>query len=337
MPLPEEIVFTSGATESNNLAIQGVASAAKHLQNNRKRIVTLGTEHSSIIEPCKELERRGFELLIAPVDRYGIVILDELGEILGDDTLLFCIQAANNEIGTIQPMVSAIAKAHLHGALVHCDAAQAIGKISFDVEQLDLDLVSISSHKCYGPKGVGALWMRGGPSRFPILPLFYGGSHERKLRPGTLNTIGIAGFGEAVRIATQRLEGDSTHIKKVRDHFEARLQNLVPEIQINGALGHRLPGLSSITFENIEADALISSMPEFDLSAASACHSGTPEPSHVLRAIGLSNEQAYRTLRVSFGRETTLDEADFAVTRMAEVVQLLRNYSTGNTDSEFTD
>ena len=322
--LPEEIVFTSGATESNNLAILGVAAAAEERGERRRRIVTLGLEHPSVLGPCRHLAARGFMLATAPLRRDGTLELDALAEVLQDDTLLLSVQAANNEIGTIQPLAAASRLAHEHGALVHSDAAQALGKMPFDVEALDLDFASFSAHKCYGPKGVGALWVRNGPIHAPIAPLYFGGGHEHGLRPGTYNAAAIAGFGEAARISDERLADDARHIAVLRDHFEVLLQGRVKGITVNGALDRRLPGASSLTFEGIDADALIARLSDLDLSAASACHSGTPEPSHVLRAIGLNSDQAYGTLRIAFGRGTTLADAEHAAHRIAESMYSLR-------------
>ena len=322
--LPEEIVFTSGATESNNLAILGVAAAAEERGEQRRRIATLGLEHPSVLGPCRHLAKRGFEFVAAPVRRNGTVELDSLEAVLGDDTLLLSIQAANNEIGTIQPLATAARLAHEHGALVHSDAAQAFGKIPFDVETLGLDFASFSAHKCYGPKGVGALWVCGGTVRAPIAPIYFGGGHERGLRPGTPNTAAIAGFGEAARLTTQHLAEDVRRIAALRDYFESLLQDRIGGVTLNGALDCRLSGASSLTFDGVDADALIARLPEFDLSAASACHSGTPEPSHVLRMIGLTPEEAYATLRVGIGRTTTREDIECAATRIDEVVCTLR-------------
>ena len=322
--LPEEVVFTSGATESNNMAILGIAAAAEERGERRRRIVTLGLEHPSVLGPCRHLGARGFMLATAPVRRDGMLDLDGLAEVLKEDTLLLSVQAANNEIGTIQPLAAASRVAHEHGAIVHSDAAQALGKMPFDVEALDLDFASFSAHKCYGPKGVGALWVRNGPVHAPIAPLYFGGGHEHGLRPGTYSTAAIAGFGEAARIADERLANDTHHIAALRDHFEALLQDRVEGIAVNGALGHRLPGASSLTFEGVDADALIARLPDLDLSAASACHSGTPEPSQVLRAIGLSNDQAYGTLRVALGRGTTHTDVEQAANRIAESISAVR-------------
>lgn len=329
--LPEEIVFTSGATESNNLAILGVAAEAQERGNPRRRIVTLGIEHPSVLGPCQHLSKRGFPLAIAPVRGDGLVDLDALAATLGDDTLLLSIQAANNEIGTIQPLAAATRIAHDRGALVHSDATQALGKIPFDVEFLGLDFASFSAHKCYGPKGVGALWVCGSPARSPIAPLFFGGGHERNLRPGTSDTSAIAGFGEAARLAAERLSEDARRIATLRDYFEALVQRQVENVTLNGALDYRLPGSSSLTFEGIDAEALIARIPELALSTASACHSGTPEPSHVLRAIGLSAERAYATLRVALGRTTAHADVEYSACRVGESARMLR--ATGGEDN----
>ena len=324
--LPEEIVFTSGATESNNLAILGVAAAAEERGEPRRRIVTLGIEHPSVLGPCRHLAKHGFTIVTAPVHRDGTVELDSLEAVLWDDTLLLSIQAANNEIGTIQPLAAAARLAHERGALVHSDAAQALGKIPFDVETLGLDFASFSAHKCYGPKGVGALWVCGGPSRAPIAPLYFGGGHERGLRPGTSDTAAIAGFGEAARLAAERLDTDAQPLTALRDYFELLLQERIKNVTLNGALDCRLPGASSFTFDGVDADALIARLPDLDLSAASACHSGTPEPSHVLRAIGLSDERAYATLRVAVGHTNTHADMEHAAHRIGEVVRALRRF-----------
>ena len=322
--LPEEIVFTSGATESNNLAILGIAAAAEERSDPRRRIVTLGIEHPSVLEPCRHLAKRGFKLAIAPVQRDGMVDLDALEATLGDDTLLLSIQAANNEIGTVQPLAAAVRLAHNRGALVHSDATQAFGKIPFDIEALGLDFASFNAHKCYGPKGVGALWVCGGPARAPIAPLYFGGGHECGLRPGTSNSTAIAGFGEASLVASERLPGDTPRLAALRNRFEALLRGRTEGVTVNGALDSRLPGASSLTFNGIDADALIARLPDLDLSAASACHSGTPEPSYVLRAIGLSDEQAYATLRIALGRTTTRADVEYCARRIGEVVHALR-------------
>ena len=323
--LPEEIVFTSGATESNNLAILGVAAAAEDRGDQRRRIVTLAIEHPSVLAPCRHLHQRGFQLVLAPVHRDGTVDLNALQAILRDDALLLSIQTANGEIGTIQPLAAAARIAHDCGALVHSDATQALGKIPFDLDILELDFASFSAHKCYGPKGVGALWVSGGPTRAPIAPLFFGGGHERKLRPGTLNTPAIAGFGEAVRLAAQRQPEDSRRISKLRDYLELQIQADSTQVKINGPIDNRLPGLSSLTFQGVDADAILARLPHLFFSTASACHSGTPEPSSVLRAIGLADALAYATIRIAIGRTTTEDQIHYLVSCLATCLRSLRH------------
>ena len=301
--LPEEIVFTSGATESNNLAILGVAAAAIEANRPKRRVITLGIEHPSVLEPMAALGRRGFEVEFAPVHRDGRVVLDALEERL-EGALLLSIQAANNEIGTLQPLREVSSMAAERGVLVHSDAAQILGKAPFSVEDLNLDFASLSAHKCYGPKGVGALWVRGGVAGAPIAPLMFGGGHEGGLRPGTYNAPAIAGFGLASQIAAERLYADAERLAGLRDRLERLMAKQVSHVRINGALDQRLPGATSLTFPGTDADAIVGNLPEFDLSTASACQARTPEPSHVLRAIGLSPKLAYATLRVALGPQT---------------------------------
>lgn len=318
--LPEEVIFTSGATESNNLAILGAAASAETRGIKRRKVVTLALEHPSVLEPCRRLKDRGYEMEIAPVYRDGRVDLEVLRDCVDEDTLLLSIQAANNEIGTIQPLAEAARIAHKRGAAVHCDAAQALGKIPLNPIALDLDMMSLSAHKCYGPKGVGALWLRGGPATTPVAPLFFGGGQEKGLRPGTTNTMAIVGFGEAVRLAADRLERDMDRLGRLRDRLEAEVLAHVPGTAVNGALGARLPALTSLTFPGVDADALIARLPEFDLSTASACHAGTPEPSHILHAIGLTSAEAYASLRIGLGRSTTRADAEYAARRIGETI-----------------
>lgn len=322
--LPEEIVFTSGATESNNLAILGAAEFIEARGIDRRKVVTLALEHPSVLEPCRRLADRGFEMKLAPVHRDGRVDLNALENCLGDDTLLLSIQAANNEIGTIQPLAEVARIAHECGAAVHCDAAQALGKIPLDPVDLDLDMMSLSAHKCYGPKGVGALWLRDGPATTPVAPLFFGGGQEKGLRPGTANTPAVAGFGEAARLAANRLEADAVRIGRLRDHLETQIRLRVPGVVVNGPQENRLSSLTSLTLPGVDADALIARLPEIDLSAASACHTGTPEPSHVLRAIGLTSREAYSTLRIALGRTTAREDVEYTARRIGQAVSELR-------------
>ena len=324
--LPEEIVFTGGATESNNLAILGAArhAAERGRDPKRRRIVTLPIEHPSVLAPARHLAERDFELDLAPVHPDGRVRLDALADLLAEDVLLLSIQTANNEIGTIQPVAEAAALARKYGVLVHTDAAQGLGKTPLDVEAMDVDFASLSAHKCGGPKGVGALFVREGPNRAPILPITYGGGHERGLRPGTQNTSGIAAFGAAATEAVACLQADAPRLSALRDELETEILARCPTARINGARDHRVPHATSITFPGVNADALISRLPDFDISAASACHAGTPEPSHVLRAIGLTTEDAYSTLRLSLNPTVLASAARGRAPRIHSSVARLR-------------
>lgn len=315
-----EIVFTSGATESNNIAILGTALAHA---SSRKRIVTCAIEHKSVLEPCRWLAERGFEVVVLPVDRLGHVHLSVLEQAVDENTLLVSIQLANNEIGTIQRMEIISRIVHEHGALLHCDGAQAVGKIPVNVEHLYLDMLSISAHKLYGPKGIGALYVRGGAKRARLQPLVLGGGQEWGLRPGTLNVPAIVGFGEACRICCEEMSEETARVSRLRDHLEQLLKERIPSVQYNGDPSLRLPNNSSLTFPDVEADALLLNLPDVALSTGSACTAGTLEPSHVLQAIGLSREQAYRTVRVGVGRFNTEQEIERAAARIVEAFHQL--------------
>ena len=315
-----EIVFTSGATESNNLALLGLARA---WGDKRRRIVTTAVEHKAVLETCRELEKQGFELIIVPVDRLGTVDLEAAREAINEQTLLVSIQAANHEIGTIQPVREIAALAHQRGAFVHCDAAQAAGKIALDAREWDVDLLSLSAHKMYGPKGVGALWVRGG-KRAGLSPLFWGGDQENGLRPGTLNVPGIVGLGEACQLCHQEMNQEASRLSNLRDSFEATLCQAMPELKRNGNLSRRLPHNSSLTFTGMEAEALLANLPNLALSTGSACTSGALEPSPVLSAIGLTRDEGYATVRVGLGRFTTQQEMETAAREIARVTAQLR-------------
>lgn len=302
---PGEIIFTAGATESNNLAIVGVARATR---SGRRRIVTSAVEHKSALLPCQRLADEGFEVVILPVDRFGRVAVEAIDQAVDDTTLLVSIQSANNETGTLQPIAEIAEIAHQRGALVHCDSAQAIGKVPVDVELWGVDLLSISAHKLYGPKGVGALYVRSDPYRVPLAPIMVGGGQEKSLRPGTLNVPAIVGFGEACRLSLELLPEESMRVAALRDALERQLREGIPALQINGDPERRLPNTSSLTFPGVEADALILNVPELMLGTGSACNAGAIEPSHVLQALGLSREEASRTVRVSLGRFTTEEQ-----------------------------
>ena len=317
---PGEIVFTGGATESNNLAIFGLARGNP---TKRKRIVTTTVEHKAVLGPCQELQKQGFDIVRLPVDAVGCVDLDAARHAITDDTLLVSIQAANNEIGTLQPVVEVAQIAHERGALVHCDAAQAVGKIPVDIVSWGIDVLSISAHKLYGPKGVGALFISGGPRALPIKPLMVGGGQEQELRPGTLNVPGIVGFGEASSLSAVHLTEEAKQIAALRDRLENQLLQGIEGLGRNGSVQQRLPGNSSLTFPGVDAEALIANVPQLALSTGSACTSGAIEPSHVLLAIGLSREQAYSTLRIGLGRFTTKAEVERAADEIIRAIQRL--------------
>lgn len=304
-----EFVFTSGATESNNLAIAGIARAAG---SKRRRIVMTAIEHKSVLVLGLELSRQGFDVIVLPVDGEGRVSIEAAREAINNDTLLVSVQAASNEVGTIQRIAEIAELAHERGALMHTDAAQAVGKISVNIEKWGVDFLSLSAHKLYGPKGVGALYVKGGPRRQPIAPLVYGGGQEWELRSGTLNVPGIVGLGEATRLCQESFVAECHQVAGLRDQLEQKLFRAILGLKLNGALNNRLPNNSSLTFPGVDAEALIANLPGLVLSTGSACTSGAPEPSHVLVALGLSRDEAYSTLRVGLGRFTTQADVDCA-------------------------
>lgn len=300
---PQEIFFTAGATESNNLALEGLARRAAG--GPRRRIITTAIEHKAILAPCQRLASEGWDVVVLPVDRNGVVDLAAAETAITPQTLLLSIHAANNEIGTIQPVAQLAALAHERGALLHCDAAQAVGKIPIDVHTMGIDLLSSSAHKLYGPKGIGLLYVRGGTRGVPLEPLTLGGGQESGLRSGTSNVPGIVGFGAACEIAHNELPTESIRIRQLRDQLEEQLIQRIAGLVINGRHAERLPNTSSLVFPQTDADALLLNLPQVMLGTGSACTSGAIEPSHVLEAIGLNREDAYATVRASLGRFTT--------------------------------
>lgn len=303
--LPSEIVFTGSASESNNLVIQG--TARRHI-GPRTKIVTTPIEHKSVLRPIQELANQGFELTLLPVDHRGVVDQDRASELIDLSTLLVSVQAANNEIGTLQSIRAFSALAHSKGALMHCDAAQAVGKMPIDVRDLSVDFLSVSAHKMYGPKGVGALFVRQGIRNDGLSPIILGGGQELGFRAGTENVPGIVGFGEACGICYLEMEEESSRVSQLRDLLEMQLNAHITDLSINGNQKGRLPGNSSLTFPGVDAEALILNLPQLALSMGSACNSGALEPSYVLTAIGLSRELASSTIRVGIGRFTTQAE-----------------------------
>ncbi len=297
-----EIVFTSGATESDNLAILGIARINQG--GKRNRIVTCAVEHKAVLLPGKKLKENGFDVVFLPVDKYGRVSVEEARLAIDDKTLLVTIHGANNEVGTLQPIKELAEIAHEHGSLFHCDGAQAVGKIPINVIELGVDLLSISAHKLYGPKGVGALYIHGGSNAIPLEPIWYGGGQENGLRSGTTNVPGIVGFGEACSIVSAELKNEFPRLKDMRDQIESLLEIQIPSMVINGFGAERLPNTSSLTFPTVDGDALVLNAPEIMIGTGSACTSGAIEPSHVLTAMGVSREDASSTIRISLGRFT---------------------------------
>ena len=306
-----EVVFTSGATESNNIAIKGAARYAARTDNPRKRIITVATEHKCVLESVADLADEGFEPVVLPVRPDGLLDPEALRAALAIPTLLVSVMAVNNETGVIQDIAGLAAIAHDAGALFHTDAAQATGKIALDVEAMRLDLLSISGHKLYGPKGVGALFVRRRP-RVRLAPLFSGGGQERGLRSGTLPAPLIVGLGEACRLAGLEMVADTARIGGLRDRLLDGLRGAIPGVVVNGSWDRRIPGNLNLTFPAARAQALMQAMPELCVSTGSACSSAAVEPSYVLRALGLSDEAAGRTLRVGIGRFTSAAEIDAA-------------------------
>ncbi len=306
-----EIVLTSGATEANNLAIKGAARFARAQGSARHRIVTVATEHKCVLESVRDLAAEGFEPVILPVRADGLVDADMLAAAVDERTLLVSVMAANNEIGVVQDLATLVPVAKAAGALFHTDAAQAVGKIPLDVAAVGIDLLSLSGHKLYGPKGIGALYVRRRP-RVRLAPLFSGGGQERGLRSGTLPTPLVVGLGVACRLAAAEREEEAARLVALREALYARLAAALPGLRLNGSATARLPGNLNLTFPAARAADLMARVPDLCVSSGSACSSAEVAPSHVLRALGLSEEEASRTLRIGLGRFTSAADADFA-------------------------
>jgi cysteine desulfurase len=321
---PKEITFTSGATEANNLAIKG---AAEFLRSKGNHIVTCVTEHKAVIDTCKYLERHGCEVTWLPVGTDGLIDLAELERSLRRETILVSIMTANNETGVVQD-VEAIGKlCHDRKILFHTDAVQAYGKIPIDVDALHIDLLSISAHKIYGPKGVGALYVRRRNPRVRLSPQIHGGGHERGNRSGTLAVPLIVGLGSAAEIAGAEMPVESKRIFELREHMRERLLREIPDSFVNGTLERHLPGTLNISFAYVEGESLLMGLKEVAVSSGSACTSASLEPSYVLRAMGLNDELAHSSLRITIGRFTTREEVDYVVDRIRENVERLRAMS----------
>jgi cysteine desulfurase len=319
----KEVIFTSGATESNNLAIRGVAEFYKDRKNH---IVTTVTEHKCVLDTCRHLEQQGFEVTYLPVQKNGLIDLEALRAAVTDKTVVVSVMAVNNEIGVIQPLAEIGKICREKKAFFHTDAAQAAGKIALDVEAMNIDLMSISGHKIYGPKGIGALYVRRKP-RVRLVPLIVGGGQERGFRSGTLPTPLCVGLGEAAEIAMNEMEGEAKRLAKLQARMLKGLQDRLPEIFVNGDLEHRIPGNLNISFAYVEGESLMMGIKNLAVSSGSACTSASLEPSYVLRALGVEEEMAHTSLRIGLGRFTTEHEVDTAVEELVRHVNKLREMS----------
>lgn len=319
----KEIIFTSGATESNNIALKGVARFYKEKKNH---IITVVTEHKCVLDSARHLEQEGFEVTYLPVEKNGLVCLDRLESAIKDSTSLVSIMAVNNEIGVIQPLAEIGRACRSHGIFFHTDAAQAFGKIPLNVEEMNIDLMSISGHKIYGPKGIGALYVRRRP-RVRLEPVFSGGGQERGMRSGTAPTPLIVGFGEAARIAKEEMSKDLAHIRYLSQKFLHAVMDNVKDVYLNGDREQRYPGNINLSFAYIEGESMIMAIKDLAVSSGSACTSASLEPSYVLRALGLDEELAHTSIRFGIGRFTTEEEIDYAIKVVTGSIDRLRAMS----------
>lgn len=320
---PEEIIFTSGGTESDNLAIKGIAYRNS---GKGKHIITSTIEHPAILNTCAYLEKEGFEVTYVAVNSDGIIDMDELKKAIRDDTILISVMHANNEIGTIQPISDISKLAKEKSIYLHTDAVQSFGKIAVNVDELGVDMLSMSSHKIYGPKGVGALYVRKGT---PLQALAHGGSHERSMRAGTENISGIVGFAKAVALADERLVDDEKHMTQLRDSLIGKVMDSIDDVELSGHPTNRLPNNVNLRFSFIEGESMLLflDMKGIAISTGSACSSKSLEPSHVLTAIGLRPEDSHGSLRITLGKDNTQEEVDYVVDALVEVVGRLRAMS----------
>src|SRR5215469_16129678 len=319
----KEIIFTSGATEADNLAIKGVFEMYKDKGNH---IITAVTEHKAVLDTCKHLEKLGARITYLPVKEDGLIDLAELEAAMTPETILVSIMYGNNEIGVIQPVREISAIAHKHGALFMTDATQAVGKISVDVNADGIDLLAFSAHKIYGPKGVGALYVRRKGPRVKVTAQMDGGGHERGMRSGTLNVPGIVGFGKACELCMQEMESEAKRLSSLRDKLQSSLLEL-EESYVNGNQGHRLPHVANISFKYVEGEGLMMAMKDLAVSSGSACTSASLEPSYVLKSLGLSDDLAHSSIRFGLGRFTTDEEVDYAIEVTKKSVNHLRELS----------
>jgi cysteine desulfurase len=320
----KEIVFTSGATESDNLAIKGVAQMYREKGNH---IITQVTEHKAVLDTCKRLEKEGFRVTYLPVGKDGRIDLDDLKRAIDDKTILVTIMSANNEIGVLQPIREIGAICHEKGVVFHTDAVQIVGKVPFNVIQDNVDLASISGHKVYGPKGVGALFVRRKNPRVQLVAQIDGGGHERGMRSGTLNVPGIVGLGKALELSGQELAEEAKRMSGLRDRLKKKIFSELDEVYVNGSEEHRLPGNLNISFAFVEGESLLMGINDIAVSSGSACTSATLEPSYVLKALGAGDDLAHSSIRFGLGRFNTEAEVDYVANKLIDVVKRLRELS----------
>ena len=320
----KDVIFTSGATESNNLAIKGVAEMYREKGNH---VITCVIEHKAVIDACKKLEKQGARVTYLPVQKDGRISLDDLRAAITDKTILITIMTANNEIGVLQPVAEIGAIAKEKGILFHTDAVQAAGKVPFDVTAVKADLVSITAHKIYGPKGVGALYVRRRNPRVLVAEQINGGGHERGMRSGTLNVPGIVGFGKAAALCKAEMATEDERLRGLRDRLNETLHRNLDEIYINGSMEHRLPHSLNISFAYVEGESLLMGISDVAVSSGSACASSSLEPSYVLKALGAGDDLAHSSIRFGLGRWTTAEEVDYVVEKLTSVVRRLREMS----------
>jgi cysteine desulfurase len=321
---PKEIIFTSGATESDNLAIKGVAEMYAEKGNH---IITVVTEHKAVLDTCKKLEKLGYRVTYLPVMGDGLIDLEMLKEAITDKTILVSIMYANNELGVIQPVREIGKICRERGVLFHTDGVQAIGKVPINVNADNIDMMSISAHKMYGPKGVGALYVRRRNPRVQITAQIDGGGHERGMRSGTLNVPGIVGLGEACELCNREMETETVRLRYLRDKLKAKLEAGLDEVYINGSMEHRLPHSLNMSFAYVEGESLLMGINEIAVSSGSACTSATLEPSYVLKALGVGDDVAHSSIRFGIGRFNTEEEIDYTANKLIEVVKKLRELS----------
>ena len=320
----KEIIFTSGATESDNLALKGVVEMYREKGDH---IITTSTEHRAVIDTAKALEKKGVKVTYLPVDKTGMVNPDDVRNAITEKTILISIMLANNEIGTIHPIKEIGKIAKEKGVLFHCDATQGVGKIPVNVQEMGIDLMSFTAHKIYGPKGIGALYVRRKAPRVRIEPMIHGGGHERGMRSGTLPVPQIVGFGKAVELCEQEMATESVRIAKLRDRLQEGIMGTMEEVYLNGHPTERLYGNLNISFAYVEGEALLMGVKEIALSSGSACTSATLEPSYVLRALGVGSDLAHSSIRFGLGRFTTAEEVEYTIDRMIKAVNHLREMS----------